>query len=99
MLLTKSDVDKIKEFRETNGEDNVINVLVSIFNNSVVECEFEKKGILMIAANTSEKIGDESEQMDALLIGPPGLAKSKLLKRDCRNRSWKQSSRRTICHR
>ena len=80
-MLTKSDVDKIKEFRETNGEDNVIDALVSIFDPSIVECEFEKKGILMIAANTSEKIGDESEQMDALLIGPPGLAKTKLLKR------------------
>ena len=80
-MLTKSDIDKIKEFRETNGEEKIIDALVSIFDPSIVECEFEKKGILMIAANTSEKIGDESEQMDALLIGPPGLAKSKLLKR------------------
>ena len=80
-MLTKSDIDKIKEFRETNGEDNVIDALVSIFDPSIVECEFEKKGILMIAVNTSDKIGDESEHIDALLIGPPGLAKSKLLKR------------------
>ena len=90
---------RIKEFKETNGEDNVIDALVSIFDPSIVECEFEKKGILLIAVNTSDKIGDESEHMDALLIGPPGLAKSKLLKRVYRNCSWKQSSRRTICHR
>ena len=55
--------------------------LFHILLNSIVECEFEKKGILMIAANTSEKIGDESEQMDALLIGPPGLAKSGIIKK------------------
>ena len=72
-MLTKSDVDKIKEFRETNGEDNVIDALVSIFDPSIVECEFEKKGILMIAVNTSEKIGDESEHLDGLFIGPLDL--------------------------
>ena len=55
--------------------------LLQLFDPSIVECEFEKKGILKIAVNTSDKIGDESEHMDALFIGPPGLAKSKLLKR------------------
>ena len=35
----------------------------------------------MCAVNTSNKIGDESEHIDELFIGPPGLAKSKLLKR------------------
>ena len=29
-ILTKSDIDKIKEFKETNGEDNVIDALASI---------------------------------------------------------------------
>jgi DNA replicative helicase MCM subunit Mcm2 (Cdc46/Mcm family) len=81
-ILTKSDFDKIREFKETNGgEDGVINALVSIFDLSIVECEFEKKAVLMCAVNTSTKIGDESEQLDELFIGPPGLAKSKMLKR------------------
>jgi replicative DNA helicase Mcm len=80
-MLTKEDVDMIKEFYETHKEDGVIDALVSIFDPSIVECEFEKKGILMIAVNTSEKTGDESEHLDGLLIGPPGLAKSKLLTR------------------
>ena len=34
----------------------------------------------MCAANTSHKIGDESEHLDILFIGPPGLAKTKLLR-------------------
>jgi DNA replicative helicase MCM subunit Mcm2 (Cdc46/Mcm family) len=80
-MLTKEDVDMIKEFYKTHKEDGIIDALVSIFDPSIVECEFEKKGIVMIAVNTSEKTGDESEHMDGLLIGPPGLAKSKLLKR------------------
>lgn len=48
---------------------------------SIVECEVEKEGILYCAANTSEKIGDKSEHLDLWLIGPPGLAKTKLLER------------------
>ena len=63
--------------------------LLQLFDPSIVECEFEKKGILKIAVNTSDKIGDESEHLDALLIGPPGLAKSKLLKRATEISSWK----------
>ena len=80
-MLTKSDIDKIKEFKEKHGEDNVVSALAEIFDPSMVEHEFEKKGILKIAANTSDKIGDESEHIDALAIGPPGLAKSKILRR------------------
>ena len=51
-------------------------------NPTNVENELAKEGILISAVNTSEKIGDESEQTDMLFIGPPGLAKSKLLRRD-----------------
>ena len=46
-----------------------------------MECEVEKEGILYCAVNTSEKIGDDSEHLDLWLIGPPGLAKTKLLER------------------
>lgn len=82
-MLTKSDIEKIKEFKETYQKENsgIINQLVSLFDPSIVECEFEKEGILVCAVNTSTKIGDKSEHLDELFIGPPGLAKSKLLKR------------------
>lgn len=71
------------EFNEIHKdkEGGVINQLVLLFDPSIVECEFEKKGVLMCAVNTSIKIGDKSEHLDILLIGPPGTAKSKLLKR------------------
>ena len=48
---------------------------------SIVEHDVPKKTILICAVNTSEKTGDDSEHIDALFIGPPGTAKSKLLKR------------------
>jgi replicative DNA helicase Mcm len=82
-MLTKEDIERIKEFNETHNdkEGGVINALVELFDPSIVECDFEKEGILYSAVNTSTKIGDDSEHLDELLIGPPGLAKSKLLKR------------------
>ena len=82
-IQTDSDIEKIKEFNEThkNKPDGTIRALVEIFDPSIVECEVEKEGILYCAANTSEKIGDNSEHLDLWLIGPPGLAKTKLLER------------------
>jgi DNA replicative helicase MCM subunit Mcm2 (Cdc46/Mcm family) len=78
--LTKDDIRIIKRFREIH-KDHIIDKLVEMFDPSIVENNLSKQGILMIAVNTSEKIGDDSEHLDGLFIGPPGLAKSKLLKR------------------
>ena len=82
-IQTDSDIEKIKEFNEThkNKPGGTIRALVEMFDPSIVECEVEKEGILYCAANTSEKIGDKSEHLDLWLIGPPGLAKTKLLER------------------
>jgi replicative DNA helicase Mcm len=82
-IQTDSDIEKIKKFNEThkNKSGGTIRALVEMFDRSIVECEVEKEGILYCAANTSEKIGDKSEHLDLWLIGPPGLAKTKLLER------------------
>lgn len=77
--LTKLDIDAIKRFRNLKGENNIIDELVSIFDRSIVGYEYVKKGILCSAVNTSNKITD-SEHLDVLFIGDPGLAKTKLLK-------------------
>ena len=79
--LTESDIRIINRFKEIH-EERVIEQLVSMVDPTIVENELAKEGILISAVNTSEKIGDESEQTDMLFIGPPGLAKSKLLRRD-----------------
>ena len=82
-ILTDSDIEKINNFNETHKDKpgGTISALVEIFDPSIVECELEKEGILYCAANTSPKVGDESEHLDILFIGPPGLAKTKLLER------------------
>jgi replicative DNA helicase Mcm len=77
--LTKLDIDAIKRYRNLKGENNIIDELVSIFDRSIVGYEYVKKGILCSAVNTSNKITD-SEHLDVLFIGDPGLAKTKLLK-------------------
>ena len=46
-----------------------------------MECEREKEGILYVTVNTSTKIGNKSQHVDILLIGPPGLGKTTLLDR------------------
>ena len=51
-----------------------------MFDKSIVGYDHVKKGILCSAVNTSTRISN-SEHLDELLIGEPGLAKTKLLKR------------------
>lgn len=77
--LTKSDVEAIKRFVQIN-KINPIQKLVSMLDPSIVGYDHVKKGILYSAVNTSTKI-EKSEHIDILLIGDPGLAKTKLLKR------------------
>ena len=80
VVLTKQDIEAIKRFKSKKGENNVINSLVDLFDKSIVGYEHTKKGILCSTVNTSNKIS-KSEHLDALLIGEPGLAKTKFLKR------------------
>ena len=51
-----------------------------MFDASIVKHNLAKKGVLMSAVNTSEKIED-SEHIDILFIGPPGTGKTKILRR------------------
>lgn len=80
LTLTESDIKIIKRFREIH-KDHVIDKLVEMFDPSIVENDPVKKGVLMSAANTSEKIGNDSEHIDILFIGPPGTGKTKMLRR------------------
>lgn len=77
--LTKLDIESIKRFVQIN-KMNIIDKLVSMLDFSIVGYEHVKKGILCSTVNTSTKIS-KSEHLDELLIGDPGLAKTKLIKR------------------
>jgi replicative DNA helicase Mcm len=81
--ITDEDKEKIIQFNEKhkNTEGGVIKALVKIFDLSIVECDVEKEGILYADVNTSTKIGKQSEHIDILLVGPPGLVKTGLMER------------------
>lgn len=76
--LTKNDIRIIKRFNDI-WKNKVITKLVEMFDPNIVEQDVPKKAILIGAANTSEKVGRDSEHIDILFIGPPGLIKSGLL--------------------
>ena len=82
-VLTDSDIEKIKQFNEIhkNEEGGTIRALIERFDPSIIDCVFEKEGILYVTVNTSPKIGYKSQHIDILIIGPPGLAKTTLLER------------------
>jgi replicative DNA helicase Mcm len=77
--LTRLDIEAIKRFYRKN-HDKIIDTLVELFDPSIVGYEHVKKGLLMSAVNTSE-IFSKKEKIHGLLIGDPGLAKSKLVER------------------
>jgi replicative DNA helicase Mcm len=77
--LTKLDIDAIKRFSLKN-DGQVIEKLIELFDPSIVGYEHVKKGLLMSAVNTSE-ITSKKEKIHELLIGDPGLGKSKLIER------------------
>lgn len=77
--LTRLDIDAIKRFSsKSNGQ--TIEKLIELFDPSIVGYEHIKKGLLISAVNTSE-ITSKKEKIHELLIGDPGLAKSKLVER------------------
>lgn len=77
--LTKSDIESIKRFVKIN-ESIIIDKLVSMFDSSIVGYNHVKRGLLMSAVNVSDEIS-KKKRINVLLIGDPGTAKSKLLKR------------------
>jgi replicative DNA helicase Mcm len=77
--LTRLDIEAIKRFSRKN-HDKIIDTLVELFDPSIVGYEHVKKGMLMSAVNTSETFS-KKEKIHGLLIGDPGLGKSKLLER------------------
>ena len=80
LTLTKLDIEAIKRFQKIEGSDCIIETLVSMFDPSIVGYDHVKKGLFMSAVNTSETVS-KKEKIHELLIGDPGLGKSKLVKR------------------
>ena len=89
MELTDLDIDAILRFRSKFGP-KIVDKLVEMCDPSVIGHEHVKRGLLYCSVNTGEvdvnnleiisKSKPRRERIHALLIGDPGLAKSKLLK-------------------
>jgi DNA replicative helicase MCM subunit Mcm2 (Cdc46/Mcm family) len=90
--LTDLDIQANKRFCSSGS---VIDNLVKLFGPSIIGYEHVKKGLLLVAVNTGHEYhsylnqnlnhvnsgrGSERQRLHAVLIGDPGLAKSKLLR-------------------
>jgi replicative DNA helicase Mcm len=76
--LSNEDVKAIKRFAEKVGPDNVVNKLSEMFASSIIGNNHVKKGLLLCAASSSDD--KTMKKIHAILVGDPGLAKSRLLK-------------------
>jgi Mg-chelatase subunit ChlI len=60
------------------GQDNIVDKLSEMFATSVIGNNYVKKGLLLVAASTCT---DKTlKKLHAILVGDPGLAKSRMLK-------------------
>jgi len=80
--LTKMDIDSIRGFTKIEGS-KLIDALVKMFDRSIIGYDHVKKGLLLCAVNSAADMNSyvlRRERIHALLVGPPGLAKTRLLK-------------------
>jgi replicative DNA helicase Mcm len=76
--LSNEDVKAIKRFVERVGQDNIVDKLSSMFATSIIGNNYVKRGLLLCAASTTTD--KTAKKIHAILVGDPGLAKSRLLK-------------------
>lgn len=90
IVLSAKDIEAITRFTDTieakyrqdptnNNNKNIVDVLAGLFATNVIG-EFQaKKAIILAAASTG--LDKSKSKLDTALIGPPGLAKSELLRK------------------
>jgi replicative DNA helicase Mcm len=79
--LTDSDVDAIKRFVKLKGEDKLIESLAKMHAPDIIGHTFVKEGMLYVAAYSDYDAGGrERIRINAMLVGPAGLAKTKILR-------------------
>jgi replicative DNA helicase Mcm len=88
-IIELTDLDKEAIKRYCN-RGSVIDNLVKLVDPSIIDYEHVKKGLLLIAVNTGYEYNNylnlnfrpdkDRHRLNAVLIGDPGLAKSRLLK-------------------
>jgi DNA replicative helicase MCM subunit Mcm2 (Cdc46/Mcm family) len=79
VTISNQDKKAIQRFVQKNGS-KTIEKLVLMAAPTIIGNNYIKEGLLLVAVATSRGIGHNSQRIHCLLIGPPGLAKSKLAK-------------------
>jgi len=84
-VLADQDINAIQKFKKIK-KGSVIESLIKMVAPSVIGLDIVKKGLLLSAVSTSEELcvngQRERERIHVLLIGNPGIGKSKLIS-DC----------------
>jgi replicative DNA helicase Mcm len=78
--LSALDVDAINRLKNREGEKNIISKLVSMVAPDIIGHDIVKEGLLLCAVNSGADTPQRRQRLNALLVGPPGLAKSRLLR-------------------
>jgi replicative DNA helicase Mcm len=78
--LSALDIDGIKRLKKREGDKNIITKLVSMFAPDIIGNDIVKRGLLFSAINSGADSPKKRERLNALLVGPPGLAKSRLMR-------------------
>jgi DNA replicative helicase MCM subunit Mcm2 (Cdc46/Mcm family) len=86
ITLTQSDIDAVHRFTKMKSS-SIIDELVSMFDISIIGNDYVKKGLLLCAVNSAADTNSVLEnrgRLHSLLIGPPGLAKTRFLRSVCK---------------
>jgi DNA replicative helicase MCM subunit Mcm2 (Cdc46/Mcm family) len=84
--LTPKDVQAIERFVKMKGDDKVIEALVRMHSPEIIGHNSVKEGLLMVEVNTGHDVGNiPRKRINALLVGPPGIAKTFILKSSVRH--------------
>jgi DNA replicative helicase MCM subunit Mcm2 (Cdc46/Mcm family) len=80
--LTSKDIGAIKRWVElVGGPEKAIEKLTTLFAPDVIGYDAVKEGLLMVAASSGPDIRSKTrKRIHAALVGPPGLAKTMLLR-------------------
>jgi DNA replicative helicase MCM subunit Mcm2 (Cdc46/Mcm family) len=80
--LTSKDIGAIKRWVElVGGPEKAIEKLAALFAPDVIGYDSVKEGLLMVAASSGPDIRSKTrKRIHAALVGPPGLAKTMLLR-------------------
>jgi replicative DNA helicase Mcm len=78
--LSPLDTDAVNRLKNREGDQNIISKLTSMFASDVIGHDIVKRGLLFSAVNSGVDTPQRRQRLNALLIGPPGVAKSRLLR-------------------